>query len=122
MAAALFGSQEVLAIDNDPEAVVVAGENILRNELQQTITATGVALEEIPRQFDLVIANIIHDTLIELAAPLAAHLAPNGKLIMAGILTGPQTDNIRAAYNALGLKHQETRSEGEWSALLFSRP
>jgi ribosomal protein L11 methyltransferase len=122
MAAALFGAQEVLAIDNDPEAVVVAGENILRNELQQTITATGVALEEIPRQFDLVIANIIHDTLIELAAPLAAHLAPNGKLIMAGILTGPQTDNIRAAYNALGLKHQETRSEGEWSALLFSRP
>lgn len=122
MAAALFGAQEVLAIDNDPEAVVVAAENILRNELQPTITASGVALEEIPRQFDLVIANIIHDTLIELAAPLAAHLAPDGKLIMAGILTGPQTDNIRAAYNALGLKHQETRSEGEWSALLFSRP
>ncbi|MFA7348681.1 MAG: 50S ribosomal protein L11 methyltransferase [Desulfurivibrionaceae bacterium] len=122
MAAALFGAQEVLAIDNDPEAVVVAAENILRNGLQPTITASGVALEEIPRQFDLVIANIIHDTLIELAAPLAAHLAPDGRLIMAGILTGPQTDNIRAAYNALGLKHQETRSEGEWSALLFSRP
>jgi ribosomal protein L11 methyltransferase len=122
MAAALFGAQEVLAIDNDPEAVLVAEENILRNALQPAITATGVALEDIPRQFDLVIANIIHDTLIELADSLAAHLAPNGRLIMAGILSGPQTDNIRAAYNALGLKHQETRSEGEWSALLFSRP
>jgi ribosomal protein L11 methylase PrmA len=41
---------------------------------------------------------------------------------MAGILTGPQTESIRAAYNALGLKHQETRSEGEWSALLFLQP
>jgi ribosomal protein L11 methyltransferase len=122
MAAALFGAQEVLAVDNDPEAVVVAKENILRNALQPTITANGVALEEIPRQFDLVIANIIHDTLIELAASLAAHLAPNGRLIMAGILVGPQTDNIRATYNALGLKHQETRTEGEWSALLFARP
>ena len=122
MAAALFGAQEVLAIDNDPEAVVVAEENILRNALQPTIPANGRALEEIPHQFDLVIANIIHDTLIELAAPLAAHLALNGKLIMAGILTGPQTDNIRATYTALGLKHLETRSEGEWSALLFTRP
>lgn len=122
MAAALFGAQEVLAIDNDPEAVVVAEENILRNELQPTIIANDIALEKIPHQFDLVIANIIHDTLIELAAGLAARLAPNGRLIMAGILTGPQTDNIRAAYNALGLKHQETRTEGEWSALLFARP
>lgn len=122
MAAALFGAQEVLAIDNDPEAVVVAAENILRNGLQPAITANGLALEDIPRQFDLVIANIIHDTLIELAASLAAHLAPKGKLIMAGILVGPQTDNIRAAYNALGLKHLETRTEGEWSSLLFTRP
>ncbi len=122
MAAALFGAQEVLAIDNDPEAVVVAEENILRNGLTPTITADGVVLADIPRQFDLVIANIIHDTLIELAASLAARLAPKGRLILAGILTGPQTDNIRAAYNALGLKHQETRSEGEWSALLFLQP
>ncbi len=122
MAAALFGAQEVLAIDNDPEAVVVAEENILRNGLLPTITTDGIALEDIPRQFDLVIANIIHDTLIELASSLATHLAPNGRLIMAGILTGHQTDSIRAAYNALGLKHQETRSEGEWSALLFAQP
>lgn len=121
MAAALFGAQEVLAIDNDPEAVVVAEENILRNGLLPTIKANGIALEEIPRQFDLVIANIIHDTLIELADSLTARLAPNGKLIMAGILTGAQTDSIRAAYTALGLKHQETRYEGEWSALLFAR-
>jgi len=122
MAAALFGAQEVLAIDNDPEAVLVAEENILRNALTPTIKTDGIALEDLPRQFDLVIANIIHDTLIELAAGLAARLAPNGRLIMAGILVGPQTDNIRAAYNALGLKHLETRSEGEWSALLFARP
>lgn len=122
MAAALFGAQEILAIDNDPEAVVVAEENIQRNGLTPAIAANGVDLKDIPRQFDLVIANIIHDTLIELAASLAAHLNQDGKLIMAGILTGPQTDNIRATYNALGLKHLETRSEGEWSALLFARP
>lgn len=122
MAAALFGAQEVVAIDNDPEAVVVAEENIQRNGLTPIVTANGVDLKEISRQFDLVIANIIHDTLIELAASLAEHLTQNGKLIMAGILIGPQTDNIRAAYNALGLKHLETRSEGEWSALLFTRP
>lgn len=121
MAAALFGAKEVLAIDNDPEAVTVAEENIMRNDLNATITANGVALEEIPRQYDLVIANIIHDTLIEIAKSLDLHLAANGHLILAGILTGPQTDSIRTAYTALGLRHQETKGEGEWSALLFAR-
>jgi len=122
MAAALFGADEALAIDNDPEAVTVARENIARNNLQKVVTASDADLEKIVRRFDLVIANIIHDTLIELAAELAARLAPKGKLILAGILAGPQTGNIRAAYTALGLIHQETRSEGEWSALLFAKP
>ncbi len=119
MATALFGAQKILAIDNDPEAVKVAEENILRNGLLTKIQADSIALQDISQQFDLVIANIIHDTLIDLASDLAARLNQNGRLILAGILTGPQTENIRAAYNALGLKHQETRNEGEWSALLF---
>ncbi|MGV1099527.1 50S ribosomal protein L11 methyltransferase [Thiovibrio sp. JS02] len=122
MASALFGAQKVVATDNDPEAVGVAIENIERNNLKEAIETSGTDLENIPGTFALVIANIIHDTLLEIASPLCLHLAAGGHLILAGILTGPQTENIRTTYTTMGLAHVETKSEGEWSALLFRKP
>jgi ribosomal protein L11 methyltransferase len=122
MAAALFGAARVLAVDNDPAAVAVAGENVLANGLQGTVTVSGVDLAQIPGAFDLVFANIIRDTLLEIASPLHARLKPGGRLILAGILAGDQCAEIRAAYETLGLQHLATATEGEWSALLFRRP
>jgi len=122
MAAALFGAEKTLAIDNDPEAVAVACENVLRNGLQELVTVSGADLAGIQEKFDLIIANIIHDTLLEIAADLHALLAPGGRLILAGILAGEQSEDIRAAYEELGLLHQKTTTEGEWSSLLFRKP
>ncbi|MFZ5773971.1 MAG: 50S ribosomal protein L11 methyltransferase [Thermodesulfobacteriota bacterium] len=122
MGAVLFGAQKALAIDNDPEAVAVALDNIAMNRLSETVEASGVDLDAIPEAFSLVIANIIHDTLVELAASLCQRVAAGGYLILAGILVGEQTENIRAVYQDLGLLHQETRTSGEWSAMLLTKP
>ncbi|MCI5121894.1 MAG: methyltransferase domain-containing protein, partial [Candidatus Electrothrix sp. AUS4] len=67
MGAALFGAEQVIAIDNDPEAVRVAGENIAHNRLTEKIAVSGDDLEEVNGSFDLVCANIIHDVLVEMA-------------------------------------------------------
>lgn len=122
MAAALFGAEKILATDNDPEAITVAGENVLRNRLQAQVTVSGADLIDIQEKFDLIFANIIHDTLLEIAPALHARLAPGGRLILAGILTGEQTEDIRSAYEGFGLLHQATKAEGEWSSLLFLNP
>lgn len=122
MAAALFGAEQVLATDNDPEAVTVAADNVLANGLQSRVTVSGIDLAGIRETFDLVIANIIRDTLLEIATALHARMSSGGRLILAGILAGEQCAEIRIAYEALGLLHQETRNEGEWNALLFRRP
>ncbi len=122
MASALFGAKQILATDNDPEAIEVARENIARNNLQGSIQISSAGLEDIPASFALVIANIIHDTLIEIASPLCLHVSGGGHLILAGILAGAQEENIRAVYTDLDLRHLETRREGEWSALLFQKP
>jgi len=119
MAAVLLGAQSAYAIDNDPEAVKVAAENILRNKLADRITASGLDLRNLTGRFDLVIANIIHDTLIELAPYIIDRLNPDGHLILAGILAGEQEINITRTYSALGLKHLATEQEDEWVALLF---
>jgi ribosomal protein L11 methyltransferase len=74
-------------------------------------------LAELTDQFDLVIANIIHNTLIELAEPLTARVAEHGFLVLAGILSGQQVENILKTYCALGLKLVKEKRKEEWSAL-----
>ena len=119
MAAVLLGASSALAIDNDPEAVQVAAENIQRNNLANTIEVSGSDLKDVMGRFDLVIANIIHDTLLLLAPSLVDKVAKNGHLVLAGILLGEQEERIVKAYCDFGLQHLGTRQEGEWVALLF---
>lgn len=122
MASALFGAKHIVAIDNDPDAVAVAKENILVNGLAEKITISGENLDDLPSSFNLVIANIIHDTLIEMAPSLTGKLKAQGMLILAGILRGDQESNIRRTYENLGLSTQEIRTEDEWAAISFRKP
>ena len=121
MTAVLLGAQSARAIDNDPEAVLVAEENIQRNHLEDKIKTSGADLQDIAGNFDLVIANIIHDTLLFLAPQLVAKVGRNGHLILAGILAGEQQQSITETYTGLGLHHLAELLDGEWAALLFSK-
>jgi ribosomal protein L11 methyltransferase len=98
MVAARLGCQRALAIDNDPSAVIVTRENVQQNGLSSTVQASDMGLEQIPGHFDWVVANILAQTLIALAAPLVAHTAPGGTLVLSGILVS-QEDEVVAAIN-----------------------
>jgi ribosomal protein L11 methyltransferase len=119
MAAALFGASRVMAIDNDPEAVAAARENRDRNELQQIMEVADTALASRTTPFSLVIANIVHDVLLELAPDLGRLTADGGQLILSGILGGQQVTNIISCFIELGFSLQRQEEKKEWSALLF---
>ena len=121
MAAILLGARSAWAIDNDPDAVQVAEANIQRNHLNDKIKTNGIDLQNISGSFDLVIANIIHDTLLFLAPHLVAKVRDNGHLILAGILAGEQQQSIVDTYACLGVNHLAALQDGEWVALLFSK-
>ncbi|MGB5687287.1 MAG: 50S ribosomal protein L11 methyltransferase [Candidatus Electrothrix sp.] len=121
MGAALFGAEQVIAIDNDPESVRVAGENIAHNTLAGKITVSGDALDDLTGSFDLVCANIIHDVLVAMAPAIAALVAEKGAVVLAGILQGEQEKNIIKLYETLGLSLQEARYEEEWVSLFLAR-
>jgi ribosomal protein L11 methyltransferase len=116
MACALLGAGKVTALDNDPDAVEIALENVRQNNLQEIITVSGTDLHDLDGSFELVIANIIHDTLIELAPVLRRLLKGRGFLILAGILGGEQEKSILAAYRSLGLTPLDIRHREEWVA------
>ena len=76
-------------------------------------------LVELPGPFAIVVANIIYDTLVDLADELVRMTAIGGHLILSGILTGEQSDGLGAVYAGKGLLLQKHTQEKEWSALLF---
>lgn len=121
MAAALFGASRVMAIDNDPEAVSAAKENVARNRLQQIMEVEITPLASLTGTYSLVIANIVHDVLLELAPDLGRLTAAGGRLILSGILAGPQVTSIVARFAGLGFSLVRQEQKQEWATLLFAR-
>jgi ribosomal protein L11 methyltransferase len=115
LAAAKLGAGRIVATDNDPIALRVAGENSARNDLAGRIDFDARGLEALEEKFDLVLANILCNTLVELAGPLSARLARGGRLVLSGILV-EQASVVAAAYAPV-LVEVARESEGEWMAL-----
>jgi ribosomal protein L11 methyltransferase len=118
IAARKLGAGRVAANDEDPIAVEVARANALRNGA--SVEITGSPLAALPGPFDLVVANILASVLVQLAPALAARVAAGGELVLAGIL-GPQEEEVRAPFLALGLAPLQGARRGEWSLLRFRR-
>lgn len=122
LAAALRGASRVIAIDNDPDAVAAAQENIERNGLADRVSVGSRDLGATDGEFDLIAANITADVLLPLAPRLIERLSPGGALVLSGLLAGEQTFEVRAACEGRGLLCAGERSEGEWAALLLIAP
>ncbi len=121
MGAALFGATKVLGIDNDPEAVRVANENVALNACSSVMEVSLTPLANLHQPFDCIVANIIHDVLILMSSDFHRLLAPHGDLILSGILHGQQEQNIIQCFE----KHDFTLStrahREEWAVLHFEK-
>ncbi len=121
MAAALFGVRCVYAVDNDPVAVAAAVDNIEQNGLAAVMRADDTPLEMIDGQFSLVLANIVHDVLLDMAKRLADVTLAGGRLILSGILEGEQVESITSVYGGYGFVVKKQKARDGWAALLFEK-
>ncbi|AXE61743.1 50S ribosomal protein L11 methyltransferase [Candidatus Thioglobus sp. NP1] len=97
IAAAKLGASSLLAIDNDPQAVIACKENVINNHCEgliKTIHSNNLVIKE---KCDLLIANILTNPLIELAPLFASSVNPNGVLLLSGILK-QQVDKVLDCY------------------------
>ena len=118
--AALLGFCKVVGIDNDPEAIEVAEENIALNGLSGKIGVFRAIPEEVKGSFDIVISNIQSIPLIRMSETIAAKLRDHGRLALSGILV-EQADEVCAEYGKRGLRLTGTKTAGEWVLLAFRK-
>jgi len=121
MAAVLFGAGEVLGIDNDPDAVAAATENVDRNGLQKSMQVSRAPLSTLKGRYQVVAANIIHNVLLKMVTDLARLTADGGVLILSGILAGEQVESIITQFSRSGFSLLKEKVNGEWAALMFAK-
>jgi ribosomal protein L11 methyltransferase len=115
----------VLATDIDPVATDVAQENVELNGVAEFVTTATAAGFDAPifaerGPFDLIIANILANPLIQLAPEMATQAVKDGSLILSGILD-TQCDGVITAYVAAGFRHIRTTHLESWVTIHLKR-
>ncbi|MBQ6925374.1 MAG: 50S ribosomal protein L11 methyltransferase [Kiritimatiellae bacterium] len=118
IAAAKLGFDNVRGIDNDEDAVRIAGENAAANDIEAAFQTQDLAVCDL--QATVVVANVLAPVLIQFAESIArcVRRVPGNALILSGILE-TQYDDVRDAYAALGFRERKNILIGEWKSGLF---
>lgn len=116
IAALLLGAEKVIAVDNDPQALLATRDNAQRNNIAPERLETYLP-DQLPENIcaETMVANILAAPLIELAPRLIALTAAGGLLCMSGLLEH-QIDAVSLPY-AKDFDFTEPSIESEWAQL-----
>ena len=119
-AALLLPKAEIAAIDNDPDTIYCATANLAANNLSKRFEPQTAELEDVEGEFDLILANLTRNAILELAPSLSRKCALKGRLIISGLIAEQAKDVIGAlaSYDFVCERHL---GRAEWSALSLVR-
>lgn len=95
IAALKLGARRAAAIDLDPQALIAARDNALRNDVAAAIEVLSTS-DPAPLT-DVLVANILAEPLISLAPRLAPLVRPQGLIALSGILAS-QAEAVASAF------------------------
>lgn len=106
-------------LDIDPLAVDNALENRVLNGIEPAaFTLAQGSIDAVREQYDVVLANILARPLTEMARDIVRACAPDGCLVLSGLLE-IQADGVERAYRDCGLPAARRLIDGEWCALIW---
>lgn len=115
IAAAKQGATDVLGVDTDPHALEVARRNASHNHVAPVLRVGS--LGDVVGPFDLVLANLLTSTLVDLADDFPRVLGPGGWLVASGVGTD-RAHVVVEAFTRAGLADVRVRTRGEWVVVL----
>lgn len=124
LAALKLGCDSVLAIDHDPQALLATRDNAAYNALADDRLTVALPDVEDGTSFDLVLANILANPLIELAPTIGRALADGAVLVMSGMLE-EQSGEVMAAYPELVFEPVRVAADEQgarWACLIGVAP
>ena len=119
IAALLCGAQSAFACDIDEKAIETSVENAKRNRVEERYTARrSDLLQSVEGIYDLVLANIVADAIIELFSKVREVMKKDATFIVSGIIEEREEDVKRAAeQNAFTITGH--RKKNGWVAFCF---
>ena len=127
VAAVKLGMKQVLGVDLDGDAIEIAQQNSVINNVSDYIYYGVGSVSEILagkfslRHASLVVANILAPVLVRLLEEgMGELITPRGKLILSGILE-EQTGEVEAAIKANNLHLDEKHQMGDWMGLVVRK-
>ena len=119
IASARLGATAVLGVDNDPQAITASRDNARRNEVPDDAFTVVLPQDDVVAAWqasaDWVVANILAGPLVALAPMLTSLMAPEGRLLLAGLLAD-QAEAVIEAY-APGVALSIADQQEEWVLL-----
>lgn len=112
-----LGAQNVTAIDTDPWAVENSLENIKLNHGVNISVQLG-STEKIENEFDIILANINTNILLDHRTKYYKSLIPGGSIVLSGFLKKDERA-IEDAYTQLGLACLRSRTIKDWCGMIF---
>ena len=111
-----LGASKVFAFDNDPETWEVLPKNLARNSVPEgaiPFFIAGIDAIHAPSRFDAITMNILPYVIIPNLPRVARLLAPEGRLVLSGVLLTHRHKVLEAAADA-GLTLEAENARGEW--------
>jgi ribosomal protein L11 methyltransferase len=119
IASVKLGAKKAIAFDNDEWCLENGLENAKLNGVQDQVEVLNCEAKDIAENnFDLILANIQKNVLLDLADDFKSRLKYNGVLILSGLLHVDEQD-ITEYYKAKKLKPIDKLQIDEWIGLVF---
>lgn len=122
LAARLLGADPVVGVDNDPDAIASAAENLMLNRAASGVrflTGDFGAVMSTGTPANVAVANLTGAVLVREARALSACVRPGGRLIVSGLLDSERA-GVVGAYPGWTLERE--RQEEGWVALVLRSP
>jgi len=120
MVALLSGATWVTATDVDPVAVAAARRNVELNRLHHRCRVTDQPLADVAERFDLVVANLDAQTLLDESHNLAKATNPDGHLVVSGLLR-ERAEEVLGSLQRHGLVATGSDALDDWCVLELRR-
>ncbi len=119
--AAKLGAEKVVGIDIDPVCIDVSKENIRLNSIGDKVQVyKGDLFEFVDDKADLIVSNIIAETIIDMVKELHIYLKNDGTFIASGIILS-KVESVEDALTRSGFKILNTKILGEWACIIAQK-